>query len=64
MFAHHPYELKFAHELRAKNKTLKDVQKKIDSRLSGEIKLKAWNPGGGTFTDCIGCGENVKFYTL
>lgn len=59
MFAHHAYELKFASELREKRRILKDVLKKVNEKLSGDTRQAAWNPGGGVFDDCIGCGENV-----
>jgi hypothetical protein len=59
MFAHHQYELKFAMELKAKRRILKDVLKAVDKKLAGDQVKTAWNPGGGTFTDCIGCGEDV-----
>lgn len=59
MFAHHAYELKFSQELKEKRRILKDVLKKVNLQLSGDVRKAAWNPGGGTFSDCIGCGENV-----
>jgi tetratricopeptide (TPR) repeat protein len=59
-FAHHAFELKFKQELAAKkkmlNKTLEDLNKKLDS----DYQRPPFNPGGNVFTDCIGCGEELR----
>jgi len=33
------------------------VLKNVTKKLEGEVKSKSWNPGGGNFVSCIGCGE-------
>jgi len=39
------------------NQTLSELNKK----LQGDVEKPPFNPGGGVFTGCIGCGEEVTF---
>lgn len=56
-FAHTYAELRFKAELVSRKKIMKDFVKALDKRLGGQQDIKPWNPGGGIFTECIGCGE-------
>jgi len=40
------------------NQTLSELNKK----LQGDVQKPPFNPGGGVFTGCIGCGEEVIFF--
>jgi len=38
------------------SQTLNELNKKLQS----DYAKPPFNPGGGVFTDCIGCGEEVE----
>ncbi|CAK56828.1 unnamed protein product (macronuclear) [Paramecium tetraurelia] len=59
MFAHHPYELRFRQELRARKTALRGTLKAVTERLGGNLAIKAWNPAGNTMKLCIGCSEKA-----
>ena len=49
----------FRKEIESKRKMLENTIKNIEKRIENDQIQKSWNPGGGIFTDCIGCGEKV-----
>jgi len=71
-YAHHLFELKFElvnfyfipkrisrQEIKAKKKMLNNTLNELNKKLQSDYVKPAFNPGGGVFTDCIGCGEEV-----
>jgi len=59
-FAHHVFELKFDKEVKAKKKMLNQTLSELNKKLQGDVEKPPFNPGGGVFTGCIGCGEELK----
>lgn len=59
-YAHHLFELKFEQEIKAKKKMLNNTLNELNKKLQSDYVKPAFNPGGGVFTDCIGCGEELR----
>ena len=47
-------------EVKAKKKMLNQTLSELNKKLQGDVEKPPFNPGGGIFTGCIGCGEELR----
>ena len=59
-FAHTYLELKFKAEEDVKKQILKKMYDNVERSVAEEHSKPNWNPAGAKFTDCHGCGHEIK----